>query len=277
LAGVLGVVLVLVLGLGAQGQVKNGFGTKAGGPTGEHPIRARLVSEHDALVPGGATTLALVLEIRSGWYTYWRNPGRTGLAINAEFDPPEGVRIDEALWPVPKRKVLPGDILDYVYTGQAVLLFPVEASADLEPGASVTISCMADWLVCEESCIPGAQGVELTLPVRRSAEATGDPVFASARARLASEPGAADRIGVEVEGGELRISAPGAERMIFFPYWLDEVSFDDEIGDGEVAGAALTIGVEGSIEPGVGLGEVEVVRDGKREFYIVAARGSGGG
>ncbi len=248
-------------------------GKKASG----HPISARLVSDADALVPGGEATLALVLDIRSGWYTYWRNPGETGLPVNAVFDAPEGVEIGQPMWPAPKRKVLAGGILDYVYTGQAVLLFPVRASGSLQAGAEVTIRGSADWLVCEESCIPGSQEVSITLPVRASASTASSELFQRTRARLATRVGDESRVGISVDDSALEIAAPGATGIRFYPFYFDELSFVDPIADGESDGEQLRIGFEGEFPSGAVLGEIEVIRGGKSEFYVVAPDASGGG
>jgi len=41
-------------------------------------VKSRLVSEVDSIAPGQAFWVALQLDIRDGWHTYWRNPGDSG-------------------------------------------------------------------------------------------------------------------------------------------------------------------------------------------------------
>jgi DsbC/DsbD-like thiol-disulfide interchange protein len=41
-------------------------------------VKARLVSEVNAVGPGQSFWIALELDIRDGWHTYWRNPGDSG-------------------------------------------------------------------------------------------------------------------------------------------------------------------------------------------------------
>ena len=46
-------------------------------------VKARLVSEVASVGPGQACLVALELDIRDGWHTYWRNPGDSGEADQA--------------------------------------------------------------------------------------------------------------------------------------------------------------------------------------------------
>ena len=41
-------------------------------------VHARLIAERDAVAPGGTVTVAVELETRKGWHTYWSNPGDAG-------------------------------------------------------------------------------------------------------------------------------------------------------------------------------------------------------
>ena len=45
-----------------------------GGPK----VHARLISESATVPPGGTVTVAFEQVIRSGWHTYWINPGDVG-------------------------------------------------------------------------------------------------------------------------------------------------------------------------------------------------------
>jgi len=41
-------------------------------------VKARLLSEVTSVAPGQTFNVALELDIRDGWHTYWRNPGDSG-------------------------------------------------------------------------------------------------------------------------------------------------------------------------------------------------------
>ena len=53
-------------------------------------VKARLISEVDAIAPGQSVWVALELDIRDGWHTYWRNPGDSGQATELRWTLPAG-------------------------------------------------------------------------------------------------------------------------------------------------------------------------------------------
>src|SRR3981189_4016684 len=53
-------------------------------------VKARLVSEVSAIAPGQSFWVALELDIRDGWHTYWRNPGDSGQATTLKWQLPAG-------------------------------------------------------------------------------------------------------------------------------------------------------------------------------------------
>ena len=56
----------------------------------EDPVKARLVAESGAIVPGKTLWVALRLEIAPGWHAYWRNPGDSGLPPEISWKLPPG-------------------------------------------------------------------------------------------------------------------------------------------------------------------------------------------
>src|SRR5688500_16365085 len=66
-------------------------------------VTARLVSERIALKPGATAWVALQLEIRPGWHTYWVNPGDAGEKTSLTWRLPPGFVAGEIHWPAPRR------------------------------------------------------------------------------------------------------------------------------------------------------------------------------
>jgi thiol:disulfide interchange protein DsbD len=133
-------------------------------------VEAELVAERTALVPGETTTVALRLKIRDRWHTYWRNPGDSGLPTTLEWKLPHGVRAGAIQWPPPK--ALPvGPLVNYGYEGEVFHLVDIAVPAHLPVGEPVSLAARADWLVCEETCIPEGADLVISLPVARSADA----------------------------------------------------------------------------------------------------------
>ena len=138
-------------------------------------VKASLVTAETAIVPGKPVQVALRLVHDEHWHTYWLNPG-TGLVTTIEWTLPPGWKASEIQWPAPKAlKDRTGTIVGNGYEGDLLLPVTLTPPADLAPGTSVTLKAAAEWLMCEEVCMPGDAKVSLTLPV--AASAAPDPAF----------------------------------------------------------------------------------------------------
>src|SRR5882757_2104614 len=156
-------------------------------------VKARLVSEVSAVGPGQSIWIALELNIRDGWHTYWRNPGDSGQATSLAWSLPPGFTAGSIVWPAPHRFDLP-PLANYGYAKHAVHLVQITAPKDLKAGSSIALSAKASWLVCADVCIPEDANLQLTLPAT-SGSGTADPaqtaLFTTARTELPSaEPAA---------------------------------------------------------------------------------------
>ena len=144
-------------------------------------VEAELVSERSALVPGQTATVALRLKIRDHWHTYWQNPGDSGLPTTLDWKLPGGITAGPIQWPAPK--ALPaGPLINYGYEGEVFHLVDLAVPATLPAGTPVTLAARADWLVCEDTCIPEGADLTLTLPVATGTDAHpkwGGPIRAT--------------------------------------------------------------------------------------------------
>src|SRR3984957_13576307 len=151
-------------------------------------VKARLISEADAIAPGQSIWIALELNIRDGWHTYWRNPGDSGQATQLTWTLPAGVTAGDIVWPAPHRFEIP-PLVNYGYAKQALHLVKITAPQDLKVGSQVQLSAKAGWLVCSDVCIPEDADLQLKLPVSGAAGAA-DPadagLFTAARGELPS-------------------------------------------------------------------------------------------
>ncbi|MEH8017453.1 thioredoxin family protein [Rheinheimera muenzenbergensis] len=135
-------------------------------------LKAELVSEYRQVKAGQSLRLALHFVPDEHWHTYWQNPGDSGLPTRLNWQLPVGVTAGAIQWPTPQAFVIP-PLVNYGFAGATVLLteliLPAGYSAD-----SLPIQLQADWLVCEEVCIPAEAQFSLTLPVGNSAILTDD-------------------------------------------------------------------------------------------------------
>jgi len=188
-------------------------------------VKARLVSEVRSVGPGQSFSVALVLDIREGWHTYWRNPGDSGQATKIAWELPAGFKAGDIEWPSPHRFELP-PLVNYGYAKQAVHLVEVTAPAALATGKDVLLHAKVSWLVCADLCIPENAELQLRLPATAAPGAI-DPesaaLFTTARSEL---PAPAPASSARIDGDRLviRLAADwGAtlgqiKSLSFFPY-----------------------------------------------------------
>ena len=106
--------------------------------------------------------IAVRITPKTGWHTYWKNPGDAGMAPSLTWGFPQAKwQAEELQWPAPER-IQVKRLASYGYNGTLVLPQRLFAPAALPSGA-LALKLRVDWLVCEESCI--AQDAELTLPL----------------------------------------------------------------------------------------------------------------
>ncbi len=187
----------------------------------EPHVKAELVAESDAIVPGQPLQLALKLTHEKEWHTYWQVPGDSGLPTRIEWQLPAGFTAGPIEWPYPHR--LPaGPLVNYGYEGETLLLTKVQVPADLATGKTVTLNAKAEWLECKDVCIPGSADLALTLPVRAAAGASPHAALFAQTRKLV--PGAMSGVTARAttEGDRIRLTLTvPADRRIdsieFFP------------------------------------------------------------
>lgn len=139
--------------------------------TASAQVKATLVADVTSVQPGQPFTVALRLEHAPHWHTYWINPG-TGLVTTIAWTLPEGVTASDILWPAPKAlKDRNGTIVGNGYEGDLLLPVTITPPATLAPGSRLTLKAEVEWLMCEDSCMPGSATLQLNLPVTAEAAA----------------------------------------------------------------------------------------------------------
>ena len=125
-------------------------------------VRAELLADVAAVKPGEPFWVALRETIRPKWHTYWKNPGESGLPTEISWTLPPGVKADPIVWPRPHLFDISG-IINYGFQDEAILLVRITPPADLS--GTLKLQAAANWLVCEDVCIPEEGKFELALPV----------------------------------------------------------------------------------------------------------------
>jgi thiol:disulfide interchange protein len=150
---------------------------------GRELVKATLLADTSAIIPGKPFTAGLLLRMAPGWHTYWKFSGDAGLPTEIKWKLPAGWKVGEIQWPIPLKTNDPGDIQTYGYQDEVLLMQEITppAKIDIVP---VKLSAEANWLVCEKICIPGGVNLELELPTSTTADPKNTDLFARYRRLL---------------------------------------------------------------------------------------------
>ena len=190
---------------------------------GRELVKAQLLADTTAIVPGKPFTVGLLLHMVPHWHTYWKFSGDAGLPSEMKWHLPSGWKVGEIQWPIPSKMSDPGDIQTYGYENEVFLMQQITPPAAISD-ASVKLSVDANWLVCEKLCVPGNAALYLNLPIGNQGAPANEELFARYRRSLpqnwpASNIASASwsRIGAElrlVVTGKALVNYPVIE---FFP------------------------------------------------------------
>ncbi len=148
-------------------------------------VTVQLLSAMTSYVPGEPILLALRLQPKPHWHTYWRNPGDSGLETRIEWQLPAGTGVSPIAWPLPSRFDDDG-LVSFGYADDTWLL--VEVTPPATADGDFDIKARAKWLACREACIPGEGQFTLTLPrAEHAAPSAAAADFAAAADRLPVE------------------------------------------------------------------------------------------
>src|SRR5438132_8598984 len=150
---------------------------------GKELVKAELLADTNAVVPGKPFTVGLLLRMAPGWHTYWKFSGDAGLPTELKWKLPPGWKVGDIQWPIPLKTIDPGDIETYGYENEVLLIQEITPPSKLDD-SSAKLSTEANWLVCEKICIPGSANLQLDLPVASTSQPANTDVFARYRRLL---------------------------------------------------------------------------------------------
>ncbi|HUW81911.1 MAG TPA: protein-disulfide reductase DsbD domain-containing protein [Phycisphaerae bacterium] len=149
----------------ARGQPPFGGLSPTLGPApADEPVKAKLLADTTAVVPGRPFRLAVSVGLAESWHIYWSNPGGPGLPTQIVLRLPDGFTSGVVQYPVPTRFTTPPDIESFGYEQGATFLVEVTPPNTIDLPA-VQIEADVTWLACKDVCIRGNQKLSLRLPV----------------------------------------------------------------------------------------------------------------
>jgi len=129
--------------------------------TGEG-VRAWMATDGPVPVEAGKPfPVTIVLDLQSGWHTYWQYPGDSGLPPKVTWQLPDGWTAGPPEFAIPHQFSEPGDMIVYGYEKQQLLRAMITPPKDLPKDKIFDLKASLSWLACKELCVPGSTDVEL--------------------------------------------------------------------------------------------------------------------
>src|SRR5262245_38571122 len=128
---------------------------------GDARSAARLIAGSPS-ARGGGLRAGVEIRLKSGWHTYWRYPGDSGVPPRFDFKGSQNVKQVDVLWPAPQRIPEAGGTA-IGYTSNVI--FPLRVTPQ-DAGKPVMLRLKLDYAICEKLCVPAEAGAELALGKR---------------------------------------------------------------------------------------------------------------
>jgi thiol:disulfide interchange protein DsbD len=143
---------------------------------GKQLVKAELLADSNAIVPGKPFSVGLLLRMAPNWHTYWKFSGDAGLPTELKWKLPPGWKVGEIQWPIPLKTIDPGDIQTYGYENEVLLMQEITPPPNVD-SSTVKLVAEANWLVCEKICIPGSATLNLELPISTTSQPANTELF----------------------------------------------------------------------------------------------------
>ncbi len=118
------------------------------------------------------------IKLSSGWKTYWRYPGDSGVPPTFDFSKSENLKTATVLFPAPVQ--FPDGAGGHSVGYKTGLVLPVHVVPN-DPAKPVVLKLKLDYAVCEKLCVPADANLELKLT---GSEKASDPAVGAAEARV---------------------------------------------------------------------------------------------
>lgn len=167
------------------------------------------------------------------------NPGDSGAPLRLDFRNGPGVRVKKVEMPPPGRYES-GPLISFAYSKE--VLFPIEVELDrkLALGSMARVEVDAEWLVCDEVCLPAFDTFTLEIPVSQLKDIKPTENFPLFQRYIQALP---KKVDVDVDYSdfgqsqaklEVPIWTPNRDFIDFFPFKGSGVSNNKPMASGAV-------------------------------------------
>jgi thiol:disulfide interchange protein DsbD len=142
-------------------------------------VQVEVIPEHSKVQTNGENWIALKFNMEPDWHIYAEDPGEMGLPTTFDFTLPEGVSVEEILWPKDKTFITSG-LTTYGFDQEAIFLVRLKGTFSNEDAFSVDVK----WLACHQVCVPGGKKIDWTWATSNMSESEREALFQRGRANL---------------------------------------------------------------------------------------------
>ncbi|MCJ8329670.1 MAG: thioredoxin family protein [Lentisphaeria bacterium] len=130
----------------------------------QNNVSAELLTGYETLSPGKDYTLALKIDHKKNWHSYWKFPGTSGFQTEVKWTTDKALKISEARWPFPHYFQMGRDTM-MVYKDTALILYTLSIPENYSK-SEITLNAEISLLICDDkSCVPVTEKTSLKLKI----------------------------------------------------------------------------------------------------------------
>lgn len=172
-----------------------------------------MMTDKDEVAPGSSTWVMFDLELKPGWYTYWENPGDSGLPPELTTQLPPGFSLTKLQFKLPKI-IKVGDLVDYGYYDHAYIFTQLNIDANVKSG-TYPIEMQMNWVTCNDLCIPQTGSVRFDLQVGKDIVSNDSDMIKGQLADLPTQTVAASLV---KQAEKIQIQLPFTDTLLKEPF-----------------------------------------------------------
>jgi DsbC/DsbD-like thiol-disulfide interchange protein len=146
------------------------------------------------------------LRLGTGWKTYWRYPGDSGVPPRFDFSKSTNVKSVAVRWPAPHRFTDEGGASIGYKSG---VLLPLEV-VPANPKQPVTLRVSLDYAICEKLCVPATGSATLAL----GSASSFDAALAAAEAQVPKSAALGDGAPLAIRSIKREAGTPNASVVV---------------------------------------------------------------
>jgi DsbC/DsbD-like thiol-disulfide interchange protein len=166
----------------------------------------RVVSGSPSKADRAPLRAGVELRLGTGWKTYWRYPGDSGVPPRFDFSKSTNVKSVTVRWPAPHRFTDEGGA-SIGYKGGVLL--PLEV-VPANPKQPVTLRVSLEYAICEKLCVPATGSAALAL----GAAASFDAALAAAEAQVPKPAALGDGAPLAIRSIKREAGTPNARVVV---------------------------------------------------------------